>query len=249
MSDFPQTLVINLEDRKDKWAEVQDSFKTWPVPLERLDAVRMKPGWKGCAASHLKAIKTAKERGWDMVIILEDDALLAEDGLERFKKLLPVLRARRKEWDIFLGGSTSLTNLKVMNREPELFQATAYTTHFCLVNSEAYDKILNGYDPDGEDPIDVFYKRAIRLWMTNPHIAIQRPGLTDIGNKVNDYTRLFDKASRKMAVAIWNLIALYILIPLFFFLLIVFYRRELVVLFGMVAAGAATRSVKGTRHK
>ena len=247
MTDFPQTLVINLADRTDKWAEVQDSFKSWPVPLERLDAVRMKPGWKGCAASHLKAIRTAKERGLDMVIILEDDALLAEDGLNRFVKLLPILRARRNEWDIFLGGSTSLTKLKVMNREPELFQATAYTTHFCLVNSDAYDKILNGYDPNGDDPIDVFYKREIRLWMTNPHIAIQRPGLTDIGNKVNDYTRLFDKAGKRMAGAIWNLIALHILIPLLFFLLVLFYHRELRVMLGEIVGSTLRKSIKNVK--
>jgi len=230
MVEFPETLVINLANREDKWNQIKDSFSRWPVPLERLDAVRMKPGWKGCAASHLKAIRLAKERGLDMVIILEDDALLTPDGIERFEALLPVLKARRREWDIFLGGATFLENVRTISLVPPLFQAQAYTAHFCLVNSEAYDKILNGYNQDGDMQIDVFYKNNLNLWMTNPHIAVQRAGLADIGEKVEDYNIHFDKASRDMTYAILHLFILYSLFTVFtvFILLILLFFRQTV---------------------
>jgi hypothetical protein len=192
---FPPTLVINLVDRPEKMEQTRQSFTHWPVELERLDAVRASPGWKGCTVSHFKAITVAKQRNYDWVLILEDDAQLTESGLQTFTRLLPILYARRSEWDIFLGGSTMLENIRCVSQSPPLFEAGAYTTHFCLIHRDAYDKILQMYD-DG--PIDVYYKEKMRLWMTNPHIAIQRPGVSDIENGQTDYGTLFTDASRKL---------------------------------------------------
>ena len=194
---FPPTLVINLADRPEKWKQTQDSFAQFPVKLERLDAVKASPGWKGCTASHFKAIKLAKERNYDWVLILEDDAQLSKDGYTQFLKVLPTLYQRRSEWDIFLGGATMVENVCQKCTTPPLYQAGAYTTHFCLIHRAAYDKILNKYD-DG--PIDVYYKAKMRLWMTNPHIATQRPGPSDIENGEINYNKLFDDASRKLMI-------------------------------------------------
>lgn len=194
---FPPTLVINLADRPEKWKQTQDSFADFPVKLERLDAVRASPGWKGCSASHFKAIRIAKERNYDWVLILEDDAQLDKNGYKHFMELLPTLQARRDEWDIFLGGSTMVENVKQKSTTPPLYQAGAYTTHFCLIHRGSYDKILNNYK-DG--PIDVYYKDKMRLWMTNPHIAVQRPGPSDIENGERNYNKLFDDASSKLMI-------------------------------------------------
>lgn len=192
---FPPTLVINLADRPEKLEQTRQSFAKWPVELERLDAVRKSPGWKGCIASHFKAIQLGKERNYDWVLILEDDAQLTDTGLQTFKSLLPILYARRSEWDIFLGGGTMLENIRCVSQSPPLFQAGAFTTHFCLIHRDAYDKILQTYE-DG--PIDVYYKEKMRLWLTNPHIAVQRPGVSDIENGQTDYGVLFDNASRQL---------------------------------------------------
>jgi GR25 family glycosyltransferase involved in LPS biosynthesis len=228
---MPETLVINLAEREDKWNEIKESFSRWPVQLERLDAVRMKPGWKGCAASHIKAIRLAKERGLDMVIILEDDALLVPGGIERFETLLPVLKARREEWDIFLGGATYLENIRTVSLVPPLFQAQGLTTHFTLVNSTAFDKILNGYNLDGDLKIDEFYRQNLNLWMTNPHIATQRAGLSDIGDKVEDYDIHFNKASSDMTYAIWHMFILYVLFAVFGLLILLLFREKVSVVY------------------
>jgi hypothetical protein len=195
---FPPTFVLNLADRPEKMEQIRQSFTHWPVTLERITAIRASPGWKGCTASHLKAIQLAKDRNYDWVLILEDDAQLTESGLQTFTRLLPILYARRSEWDIFLGGSTMLEHIRCISspsQSPPLFQAGAYTTHFCLIHRSTYDKILQYYD-DG--PIDVYYKEKMRLWMTNPHIAVQRPGASDIQNRQTDYSTLFTKASRQL---------------------------------------------------
>jgi hypothetical protein len=211
---FPPTLVINLVDRPEKWKQTQDSFKMLPVELERLDAVRKSPGWKGCTASHFKAIELAKQRGYEWVLILEDDAQLSENGLAQFMDVLPILYKRRSEWDIFLGGATFVDNVRQVCATPPIYQAGAYTTHFCLIHNGSYDKILNQYD-DG--PIDVYYKNKMRLWMTNPHIATQRPGVSDIEQGESNYNKLFDNASWKLWIM--GLIHMYFYAVLFVILL------------------------------
>ncbi len=193
--EFPNTFVINLDKRPDRWNEIQTLFSQWPS-LERISAVEESPGWKGCAKSHLKCIRLAKEKHYPWVLILEDDCVVKPDSLDRFREVLPVLWERRSEWDIFLGGCTSVKNIKLMEVNPPLFSITGRTTHFCLINMEAYDKILKGYNLTND--IDIFYEESIRLWCTVPYIAVQKPGKSDILKNDVDYLDQFADSEQKL---------------------------------------------------
>ena len=187
--EFPKTLVINLDDRPERWEEIQQSFSAWP-PLERVSAVKDSPGWKGCAKSHVKCIKMAKERGYPWVVVLEDDCEAKPDSLEQFRELLPVLWKRKSEWDIFLGGCTNVRIIKQVEVEPPIFQITGLTTHFCLYNSDAYDKIIEQYNPKNDNniiQIDLYYQKKLRMVCTTPFLAVQKPGVSDIEEESVDY--------------------------------------------------------------
>ena len=54
--------VINLDERNDRWEQIQNSFKQYNIHLERISAIRDPVGWKGCGYSHMKVIKMAKEQ-------------------------------------------------------------------------------------------------------------------------------------------------------------------------------------------
>ena len=115
-------LVINLARRPDRWT----AFKmAWADQLpwgkaRRIDAIdgrslsgfgrppwfrgrRRDPVWAGragCALSHRKAMETARDLGWDTVLILEDDAIPGDtDALTRLDVAL-----RRDDWDLFYLG-------------------------------------------------------------------------------------------------------------------------------------------------
>lgn len=204
-SNFPPTVVINLDDRKDRWEEVQDEFASWPVPVERVSAVRMKPGWKGCSASHLKCIQLAKDRGLPWILILEDDCVLRPEAARRFTDLLPTLWAARDRWDMFNGGVTSLKNPRRVSYNPPLYEVSGFSTNFVLVHAASYDRILDGYPSKPaqyKDPIDVYYADTFRIWTTAPYLSAQRPGDSDINKDqkkgVSDYTSAFDKAEQKL---------------------------------------------------
>lgn len=198
--NFPNIFVINLDDRTERWEEIQQSFAGWP-PLERISAVKDSPGWKGCAKSHVKCIKMAKERGYPWVVVLEDDCQVKADSFERFHRLLPILWKRKSEWDIFLGGCTNVDIIKKVEAEPPIFKITGLTTHFCLYNSDVYDKIIEKYNPKNENTmieIDLYYQKTMRMFCTTPFLAVQKPGVSDIVKENMDYTHHFTSSESKL---------------------------------------------------
>ena len=58
-------LYINLEKRKDRKIHIEEELKDFKS-VERIEAVDTSDtsGYFGCVLSHIKALETAKERGW-----------------------------------------------------------------------------------------------------------------------------------------------------------------------------------------
>jgi hypothetical protein len=198
---FPPTLVINLDSRRDKWEQIEAEFTNWPVPLERISAIRYNPGWKGCTLSHIKCLETAKRLKYPWVLCVEDDCVLKTDALAQFQALLPYLWHHKRHWDVFSGGLTSVSDIHVVSQEHSLFRARGLTTHFCLIHENAYDKILRHIPKtaaDMKDPIDVWYSNHLRIWTTYPFLAVQRPAVSDIEQKTANYTDLFESAESKL---------------------------------------------------
>jgi hypothetical protein len=197
---FPPTLLINLEERKDRLEEIRHEFANWPRSIERIDAVKASPGWKGCSASHLKCIKLAKERDYPWVFIIEDDCILTHSAIDQIHELLPYLWKHRNSWDIFYGGTTSVKNYSKLSDTPSIFKVSGFTTHFCLIHKSTYNKILSGHPSninDFKEPIDVYYADNFSIWTTTPFFAKQRPGKSDIGPKeTDDHTGEFVKAEK-----------------------------------------------------
>ncbi len=189
--EFPPILVINLPDRKDRWTEIQASFTDWPA-LERIDAVKDSPGWRGCNKSHVKALELAQSRGYPWVLVLEDDCDPVEGALQRFKDLLPSLWAKRSQWDVFLGGCTSVKDVSLIQSSPALLSVKGHTTHFCLYTQNSYTKLIHGIK-NTDTVIDSFFRESptIRCFCTAPHLATQRPSKSDLQDQHTDYAQVF----------------------------------------------------------
>ena len=197
---FPPILVINLDNRTDKWEQIQKDFQDWPVKLERVSAVKHATGWKGCYLSHLKCVNIAKERKYPWVLYLEDDCMLTPEAKHRFTKLLPFLWGTRQHWDFFMGGLTGVTGCAVINQEHHLYIARGFGAHFCLIHSNTYDGILDIMDVDMEpdEPCDSLYRSAMRLWITLPFIAKQYAGYSDISDTYKDSYSEYDEAEQML---------------------------------------------------
>jgi len=67
-------LYINLDKRPDRKKQIEDELDGFRN-IERVEAIDTctTSGYYGCVLSHINALETAKERGWDIVMICEDD--------------------------------------------------------------------------------------------------------------------------------------------------------------------------------
>ncbi len=194
--EFPPVLVINLDERTDRWEAVQKAFASWPIELERIPAIKQTPGWKGCLQSHKKAVRYAMEQQYPWVLVLEDDCFPGRGArsYEQFRDLLPLLWESRDKWELFSGGPTLMFEQKLVNKHPPLFEQKSYAAHFMLIQANAYQKILDA----PEEQIDVFYKKQMKCLCTYPHIAYQSEGMSDIEGRLTNYMFAFENSSRTL---------------------------------------------------
>jgi GR25 family glycosyltransferase involved in LPS biosynthesis len=96
-------LYINLAYRLDRNRSIRHNLEKYGFDMKkvhRIDAVlNSQCGHIGCGNSHIIAIKMAIEKGWDKVLVLEDDFVFDQPvhHVERvFKSLDPI------KWDVIL---------------------------------------------------------------------------------------------------------------------------------------------------
>lgn len=186
---FPHILVINLKERTDRWEKISKQLDTFGLSYERVDAVKKEPGWKGCSLSFKKCYEIAEKRKYPWVVILEDDCLFQKDGKKRFEQLLPILWQRRKEWDIFNGGSFYFTKVCKFLEEPPLFKLKAWSSQFILAHYGSYKKLIREIHQNLR--VDWYHKERLRVLCTYPHIAIQEKGYSDLDKRVKNTRKNF----------------------------------------------------------
>jgi glycosyl transferase family 25 len=201
--ELPPTLVINLSTRPDRWASIQNDFRSWNLPMERMNAVQKKPGWKGCTLSHKKCIQIAKERNYPWLLILEDDAVPTNTGHDQFMELLPILWQSRDSWDIFTGGVSTVHNCTLLQKSPPLFHLTGWGSQFCLINSRAYDRLINTISDNLQDEhteaLDNHYNKDLFYMIgTYPQISFQKTGQSDVADGNRDFESSFRNANNTL---------------------------------------------------
>jgi glycosyl transferase family 25 len=68
-----RAFYINLDHRADRRAEIEKELTEKGIEFERFAAFKTSPGSIGCSLSHIAVLKLARERGYESVMIFEDD--------------------------------------------------------------------------------------------------------------------------------------------------------------------------------
>jgi len=195
MFEFIEKVVyINLEDRPDRRAEIEDELAVFPKEkVVRFNAIREKNGNHGCSKSHIGALQMAADNGWENVLIMEDDCKW--NKFETGYKILEQLAT--KPYDVIsLGGLGGFIDEKTYKAHG--FQTcTSY-----LVSKHYYPKLLNNFKSGLEKLIveDVYHgincidqhwkliQEEDSWFRILPHLVYQRPSFSDINKKFVDYT-------------------------------------------------------------
>lgn len=217
-------LVINLDERADRWQRFTEHAAPLLHPLEpqRLSAVkgvavagfgqapyfrnrkrdRTWAGRAGCALSHRAAIQKAATSGWQRVLILEDDIEIATD----FPALATPLASALEEndWGVcYLGFTDPIGPFRPCTKLTARYDlAQIYgcnTTHAYLVHARAYPFLLSALPDESSVWHWLTRKRAIDRWYARTlsrHMAVLAVTPSAI-NQQNDISDITGRAHEK----------------------------------------------------
>jgi glycosyl transferase family 25 len=187
---------INLDRRTDRRAEIEKEFTNMKLNVERFPAIEHAYPAIGCTLSHVAVLKLARERGYESVMIFEDDLTFL---------------VSKSEWDDLLTKLPSVYDVVMVccgvikpgtyyndtfDRVQEVQQTAGY-----IVHSRFYDRLLANFEEGAqkftENPhvhwvysIDQYWKtlQVESEWFSfRNKIGKQRAGFSDIANSVVEY--------------------------------------------------------------
>ncbi len=200
---FDAVFVLNLKKRFDRLIDTMKELERVGIRAEiieaidgnnldlpetlSLDGLKISNGDIGCALSHRKACLTAKEKGLNNYLVLEDDVQFAFNFYEQFENYL---RQTPMDYDmLYLGGShngeTSTVSKNIVRGE------SIFTTHAIGIRSTIYDALIEVWSKHEKVDISAASLHSkYKCYAFNPFIVGQRPSYSDILNKHTDYKHL-----------------------------------------------------------
>jgi len=190
-------VYINLDERVDRNKEIQrELLSVFPIKkIQRFSAIRNSNGGIGCTLSHIAVLEMAKKENWANVMIVEDDFMWANR-----EKGFPVLDALlQKPYDVIVLTGTYID----LNKETLRLNSCQTTTAY-VVAQHYYDTLLANYKEGllllqqtgtyTKYALDQYWKllQPVGHWYcVNPILGFQRPGYSDIEQKVVNYSGYF----------------------------------------------------------
>lgn len=198
--------VINLDSRPDRWNTLQSAWRG-VFDVKRVSAVEAKPGWVGCALSHIKIIEEAKARGDPSVLVWEDDCTPRNRHPRAIKELWNEVSYKlslcRDQWDVVLGATSAVHGGSTFNPGLSTQHVQVYdlphgfTTHWILYNSSSYDRMIE-WKVARDIQIDVYLFNKFRVKVVLPFLAEQAPGFSDIESKETNYAEMFNRTENSI---------------------------------------------------
>lgn len=213
---FDRVFVINLERRKDRWQQIVKELSRVGIQnYERFDAINPRfeeispitysamqcapwttdrnqylAGSCGCKFSHVEVVKLSLERGYNKILILEDDVKFNFFSSRNLKRALQELP---EDWELLYFAGNNVHQPEPYKANISLVKRTFSTCAYAV--NLRIGKIIESFAVNSGLEIDVYYADNIqarkRSYLIRPGIAKQRAGWSDIvGTKVN-YGSLF----------------------------------------------------------
>lgn len=187
----PPCFYINLDRRIDRRLETESELSRIGVEAERFAAIERDPGGLGCTQSHIEVLKLARERGYESVMVLEDDFSFRVDQLG----FQDALNHIPESFDVVLLAFNLIRGNPITNRIGRVQEAQ--TTGGYIIHSRYYDTLINRWSeglslyeqfPDTHwlYILDQYWKplQLIDEWyyFIEP-VGMQRPSWSDLGKQ------------------------------------------------------------------
>jgi GR25 family glycosyltransferase involved in LPS biosynthesis len=148
---FDKGFYINLEYREDRKVSFLEHFKPYKLDtfFERYNGLyhgdkfyNFSHPHDACSTTHLELLKECYEKGYERVLILEDDAIFYDDGLTNIEKGLNDL-SKVEDWDMIYLGCMILDPYLIKVTDNLIKQRKLLTAHAVGYSKKGIQKILN----------------------------------------------------------------------------------------------------------
>ena len=189
---------INLRCRPDRDILCREELKSIGITEpKRYNAFKTKDGAIGCFMSHISILQEAKDNKYPYILICEDDVVFKD----HYKMLEKIDNLKNDDWDVLLLGGNMFSPYSIHSddayRIHKCFTSTAY-----IVREHYYDTLINTWQPDLQKlvqtsnrdyALDVSWfplQQRDKWLLIRPLQVYQRPGISDIENRITDYRHL-----------------------------------------------------------
>mgnify|MGYP001218210219 CR=1 FL=1 len=207
MENIDRIFFINLDRRTDRLEEITKELKTYNFPndkIERFSAIefqkdgRGEEGAIGCSMSHLEILKISLKKGYENILVLEDDFKFIVDKENFNKNLTEFFRRYKNNYD-----SVMLSyNLKEFKEKDELvgYVKKAQTTSGFIINKNLLPELINTIEEGIKNLINTreHWKYSIDVcWFPlqkkkewfyfKERMGVQRPSYSDCSQRFCNY--------------------------------------------------------------
>lgn len=193
---FDNVYCINLDHRKDRWEECNLHFNKHNIKVERFSAINGKevtpegvgkllPGEVGVIRSNYEVVKDAKEKGYQQIVIFEDDVEMDDNFKEKF---FSFYSAVPEDWSFIYMGGNHVGGLIPIN-DKICKMNHSYAIHAICIKNNIFDHILELLKKE-KVQVDVTYAQLQSVfpsYVFRPHLAWQKDGFSDIQGGYQDY--------------------------------------------------------------
>lgn len=210
-SYFDMIYCLNLDKRRDRWDKVKKEFRRFGISASRFSAIdgenmshpesdRIESmsdrgliensSALGCLKSHIEMIKDAKSKGYNRILIFEDDVMISEDFHSRISLL------SQMDWKIFYLGASQFDWNRIHIKEGYYRCRKTLGTFAYALDCSVYDEILEkaeGSEMSIDNILSAVQAENMKKCLTFfPNIVISDVSDSDIRDdkKLTEYSKL-----------------------------------------------------------
>lgn len=213
---FEKIWCINLDKRTDRWELAQEEFSKMGIldKVERFSAIEHQDGRVGVIKSNLAVVKDAKEKGYNNVLVFEDDMKFIESKEKTYEVLNNAIQQIDQKpqirWSLFyLGANTNDNNklIKLKQRPNLIYLKNSFAVHAMCYNRSIYDKFIRYAEKVDNirkfsDILDVWIAQEVQpvqtCLMTNTMLCTQRNSFSDIEKHDVNYDFIIERFKKNI---------------------------------------------------
>jgi GR25 family glycosyltransferase involved in LPS biosynthesis len=190
-----EIVVLTTDKRADRESSISDHLNARGVPFTILRSKMHAKPVIGCIEAHINAIRRAKARNYDAIMICEDDIVVTE----RFSNFRA--NAVPNDWDMLYFGGI-LTQM-LDGRTVDWVRGVIWCNHAYVVKRHMYDLILEYYATYSNQPTEIqsngtvidpiiatdhmftgHFHKNYKCWLAIDQYIVQKEDFSNIDNRV-----------------------------------------------------------------